>query len=281
MALGLGSWKRELSRSVCACKRPAVTPPDMVPADGATTKPWPPPRLVADGKGRRGFEGQTAIFMGSARRTRPPCGSGGGLYHRGLRRSEGSAPGAAESPAVLLVDSPPPTRSPPTAVCPPRLGRLVADRLLMAGERVAVRGALYIETRGLWGACRRLYRPHAGLDLFVLFSPGVRVCHTLSPWALPVADSPSSEGRRCILVSRLGGGGTQRSTRREERGTVQGPVKKQQPDGMSHRGGRAGHGSALEMRCVGPRTCCAWADARAHTSAQKPSARTHACTHRE
>ena len=30
---------------------------------------------------------------------------------------------------------------------------------------------------------------------------------------------------------------TQRNMRREERGTVQGPVKKQQPDGMSHRGG--------------------------------------------
>ena len=38
-----------------------------------------------------------------------------------------------------------------------------------------------------------------------------------------------------------GGGGqnaaTRRNMRREERVTVQGPVKKQQPDGMSHRGG--------------------------------------------
>ena len=33
---------------------------------------------------------------------------------------------------------------------------------------------------------------------------------------------------------------TQRSTRREERGTVQGPVKEQQPDRMSHRGGGGG-----------------------------------------
>ena len=30
---------------------------------------------------------------------------------------------------------------------------------------------------------------------------------------------------------------TRRNMRREERVTVQGPVKKQQPDGMSHRGG--------------------------------------------
>ena len=31
---------------------------------------------------------------------------------------------------------------------------------------------------------------------------------------------------------------TRRNMRREERVTVQGPVKKQQPDGMSHRGNR-------------------------------------------
>ena len=31
---------------------------------------------------------------------------------------------------------------------------------------------------------------------------------------------------------------TQRNMQREDRVTVQGPVKKQQPDGMSHRGGR-------------------------------------------
>ena len=34
--------------------------------------------------------------------------------------------------------------------------------------------------------------------------------------------------------------GTRRNMRREERVTVQGPVKKQQPDGMSHRGGGMG-----------------------------------------
>ena len=33
---------------------------------------------------------------------------------------------------------------------------------------------------------------------------------------------------------------TRRNMRREERVTVQGPVKKQQPDGMSHRGGGGG-----------------------------------------
>ena len=35
---------------------------------------------------------------------------------------------------------------------------------------------------------------------------------------------------------------TRRRTRREERVTVQGPVKKQQPDGISHRGGGGGKG---------------------------------------
>ena len=34
-----------------------------------------------------------------------------------------------------------------------------------------------------------------------------------------------------------------RNMRREERVTVQGPVKKQQPDGMSHRGGASGGGA--------------------------------------
>ena len=38
---------------------------------------------------------------------------------------------------------------------------------------------------------------------------------------------------------------TRRNTRREERVTVQGPVKKQQPDGMSHRGGGGATHSAL------------------------------------
>ena len=33
--------------------------------------------------------------------------------------------------------------------------------------------------------------------------------------------------------------------RREERVTVQGPVKEQQPDGMSHRGARSSHGTLL------------------------------------
>ena len=33
---------------------------------------------------------------------------------------------------------------------------------------------------------------------------------------------------------------TRRNMRRDERVTVQGPVKKQQPDGMSHRGGQGG-----------------------------------------
>ena len=48
------------------------------------------------------------------------------------------------------------------------------------------------------------------------------------------------------LQIRGGGGGgrqnaaTRRNMRREERVTVQGPVKEQQPDGMSHRGGHTG-----------------------------------------
>ena len=41
---------------------------------------------------------------------------------------------------------------------------------------------------------------------------------------------------------------TRRTMRREERVTVQGPVKEQQPDGMSHRGGR---GSAEARRFGG------------------------------
>ena len=41
---------------------------------------------------------------------------------------------------------------------------------------------------------------------------------------------------------------TRRSARREERVTVQGPVKKQQPDGMSHGGGGQGAQAALVSR---------------------------------
>ena len=42
--------------------------------------------------------------------------------------------------------------------------------------------------------------------------------------------------------------------RREERGTVQGPVKKQQPDGMSHRGG--GGGLATLCHNAEQHSCC-------------------------
>ena len=52
-------------------------------------------------------------------------------------------------------------------------------------------------------------------------------------WIAPLVVSSSARG---------GGGGqqnaaTRRNMRREQQVTVQGPVKKQQPDGMSHRGG--------------------------------------------
>ena len=45
--------------------------------------------------------------------------------------------------------------------------------------------------------------------------------------------------------------------RREERVTVQGPVKEQQPDGMSHRGGGGGQGGVTPFplkRMPGPST---------------------------
>ena len=40
---------------------------------------------------------------------------------------------------------------------------------------------------------------------------------------------------------------TRRSTRRDERVTVQGPVKKQRPDGMSHKGG----GGVVRVQAAG------------------------------
>ena len=45
--------------------------------------------------------------------------------------------------------------------------------------------------------------------------------------------------------------------RREERVTVQGPVKEQQPDGMSHRGGRSEHVCRLlrQSACSKPQLC--------------------------
>ena len=52
---------------------------------------------------------------------------------------------------------------------------------------------------------------------------------------------------RTVCIWGGGGGGrqnaaTRRNMRKEERVTVQGPVKKQQPDGMSHGGGVPGPG---------------------------------------
>ena len=44
---------------------------------------------------------------------------------------------------------------------------------------------------------------------------------------------------------------TRRNMRREERVTVQGPIKEQQPDGMSHRGGGLGVVGALYPSLVG------------------------------
>ena len=41
---------------------------------------------------------------------------------------------------------------------------------------------------------------------------------------------------------------TRRNMRRGERVTVQGPVKKQQPDGMSHRGGGGGTDGGIRVK---------------------------------
>ena len=57
---------------------------------------------------------------------------------------------------------------------------------------------------------------------------------------------------RCTGRSSRQKAATRRNMRREERVTVQGPVKKQQPDGMSHRGGGGGQWGegAWPCRCV-------------------------------
>ena len=69
-------------------------------------------------------------------------------------------------------------------------------------------------------------------------TPSAFMTHSPSP---SVGSDPSL-GVRLTDPYRVGGGGapkvaTRRNMRREERVTVQGPVKEQQPDGMSHRGG--------------------------------------------
>ena len=98
-------------------------------------------------------------------------------------------------------------------------------------------------------------------------APRPRVWHRVAVW--PRGSGPSVFSPRRLATGGGGGGGakhspgtpttglrergndtskstgrsgrqnaaTRRNMRREERGTVQGPVKKQQPDGMSHGGG--------------------------------------------
>ena len=51
---------------------------------------------------------------------------------------------------------------------------------------------------------------------------------------------------------------TRRNMRREDRVTVPGPVKKQQPDGMSHGGGGGGHLRRCARHCVGQCTSRHW-----------------------
>ena len=87
-----------------------------------------------------------------------------------------------------------------------------------------------------WNGCLRLRVP------FLLLAQHNAYCCTITPY-IP----------QQLLLGREGGGGggdtskstgrsgrqkaaTRRNMRREEWVTVQGPVKKQQPDGMSHRG---------------------------------------------
>ena len=67
-------------------------------------------------------------------------------------------------------------------------------------------------------------------------------------WALRGNDTSKSTGRSGRQKA-----ATRRNMRREERVTVQGPVKKQPPDGMSHRAGGGGMGvSTLSLRgCQG------------------------------
>ena len=54
-----------------------------------------------------------------------------------------------------------------------------------------------------------------------------------------IAALPHATALPCLCLALCSGrqkAATRRNMRREERVTVQGPVKKQQPDGMSHRG---------------------------------------------
>ena len=64
--------------------------------------------------------------------------------------------------------------------------------------------------------------------------------------------------------------------RREERVTVQGPVKEQQPDGMSHRGWLG----AIKVPCLGGQERCGLPDRRTPASGESlEKARIHHATH--
>ena len=58
---------------------------------------------------------------------------------------------------------------------------------------------------------------------------------------------------------------TRRNMRREERVTVQGPVKEQQPDGMSHGGGGGGLRVAQNGAPEGRAMCCRGVRTRSHS----------------
>ena len=99
--------------------------------------------------------------------------------------------------------------------------------------------------RGAWTAktVKRPWQQPAQPQYANYWAPLTRKRHTMphpaqprhtNHWALRGNDTSKSTGRSGRQKA-----ATRRNMRREERVTVQGPVKKQQPDAMSHGGGGA------------------------------------------
>ena len=118
--------------------------------------------------------------------------------------------------------------------------------------------------RGVWTA-KTVKRPRqqpAHPQYANYWAPLTRKRHTMPHSAQPQHTNywaPRTRKRHSQSTGRSGRQkvATRRNMRREERVTVQGPVKEQQPDGMSHRGGQQAKAWPLLERVVPCGTQCA------------------------
>ena len=258
--------RREAERERRGCDEARSSPPRCCCCPACTWSPGPHPPPPTDAQ-------QSGVRVGCSW-SRPPDEEGVPAPHTQRTRAEVMAPGTAASPPP----PPPPPKhakhtfhsAPSTPAGLPLCRVHSSTRLIWSdpGTRTRKHGGAgygWHVDRGAWTA-KTVKRPRqqpAQPQYANYWGPLTRKRHTTphpaQPRHSPGTPTTGLRERGNDTSKSTGRSGrqkaaTRRNMRREERVTVQGPVKKQQPDRMSHRG--AGLGCALPFWRVVPTVPC-------------------------